>query len=64
MAALSDCIITGANLTPIQPRVIREDIVLTLCYVARSEDVWSLFAKLVDASVPELWVQADNLKNV
>ena len=54
MAAVSDCIITGANLTPIQHRVIREDIVLTLCYVALSGDVWSLFAKLVDASVLEL----------
>lgn len=36
VAAVSDCIITRANLTPVQPWVIREDIVLTLCDSAQS----------------------------
>lgn len=36
VAAVSDCIITGANLTAVEPQVIREDIVLTLSYVALS----------------------------
>lgn len=37
VATVSDCIIIRANLTPVQSPVIREDIVLTLCFTAVSQ---------------------------
>lgn len=61
VSAVSDCIITGANLTPIQPRVIREDIILTLCLFGSERGHTVFGAELVDTSVKELWMKVDNL---